>query len=205
MLVDDHPALREPAVVEHRVHGELAQSALVRRVYEDDVELALPRAQHSRKIGCYDAEIALYAFEIFLDERNGRGALVHKDDLIRAAGKALYAERAAAREKVEHPRALHLPLQDVEDGLLDPVRGGADAVVRGGQEFLASVSACDDSHSSPPNSFDTATFCAVKISFSVTRMSRGMSCGSVTMSLAPRQENATPTLTQSGKRERNLS
>ena len=112
---------------------------------------------------------------------------------------------SAPRERHSMPSAPLPAKRSSTLGLLDPVRGGADAVVRGGQEFFASVSACDDSHSSPPNSFDTATFCAVKISFSVTRMSRGMSCGSVTMPLAPRQENATPTLTQSGKRERNLS
>ena len=152
MLVDDGAVFGKPSEVEDGIHGKLTEPALVRRVDEDEVKLTLPRTQHAHEIGGDDAEVAIHPFEVLPHKRDGSGVSVDEHHLFRTARQTLDAKGSAAREEVEHARAFHLPLQDVEDGFLDPVRGWTHAVVGGRRELSATVLSADDSHLSPPNS-----------------------------------------------------
>ncbi len=141
------PGVRgQPTLAFEQLAGRLQQVPVERRVEKDQVEgrrrLAVQIAQ-----GVALQQLAVAAVEgvqVLAQAGDGVGVHVQRQGHAGATRQRLQIERAAAGERVEHPRARKVGRQPVEQGFADPVRRRPQAFGIGEAEAARAPFAADD-------------------------------------------------------------
>jgi hypothetical protein len=84
--------------------------------------------------------------EVFIQEGEDPPVFLHKDAVSGAPREALQPKAARAGEEIQHPGAFNPVPEDREEGLPNPVRGGAGDLSFGGAQSASSPLSGDDSH-----------------------------------------------------------
>ena len=86
----------------------------------------------------------------FLHDLHRFPALIDEDAAFGAAAQGFDPKLSGAGEEIQHPPALDIELDDIEERLLHVIRGGANIVVFRGLQFSAPGRTGDDTHRNHP-------------------------------------------------------
>ena len=108
------------------LHRRLPQSRLIGRVQKYQVKLLSQSAQILHSIPLHHPGPVLKArdLQVLPNQLHCVGPPVYKDRGGRAPAEALNSQLARSGKEVQDPPALDVELYDVEDTLLNPIRGG---------------------------------------------------------------------------------
>lgn len=133
LLDDDQRIGREPVALARRGERFFRMALCIRRIEEDKREgLERMGSAESRRIAAEYPRLSAGAKRFDIGAKQGArlGAVIDKQNERRTARQGFETERAGAGKKIEHTRVrdrIAIAMrQDVEQGLAQPIRAGAD-------------------------------------------------------------------------------